>query len=88
MAASLEKALAKLIAKCHDRIRGADCQVVVPLGCDRNALVLQETTLQHLLPRPKDDAALVEMAEHANHGGVSLRQIEAGRSLCMKAFSH
>ena len=64
MAASLEKALAKLIAKCHDRIRGADYQVVSPLAYDRNTLVLQD------LLRPKDDAASVEMVEHANQDGV------------------
>ena len=68
MEVSKEKALAKLTAKYHDKIRGAGCQVVSPLVCDQNAdLVLQETVLHLLLLRPIDGAASAEMAEHANH---------------------
>ncbi len=70
MAASWVKALAKLIAKYHDRTQGAGCQVVSPLAYDRNAdPALQETTLQLPL-RPKDGAASVEMAEHAQDDGA------------------
>ena len=64
MAASMEKALARLTAKFHDRIRGAGCQVVRPLAYDRKA----ETAL--LLPRSIDGAASAGTAEHAKHVGV------------------
>ena len=71
MVASMEKALAKSIAKYHDRIRAAGCLVVSPLAYDRNAdLVLQETVLQQLLLRRIDAATSAETAEHANHDGA------------------
>lgn len=71
MVASMEKALAKSIARYHDRIRGADCLVVRPLAYDRDAdLVPQETVLQQLLLRPINGAALAEIVEHANLDGV------------------
>ena len=71
MAASLEKALAKWIAKYPDRIRGAGCQGVKPLVYDWNAdPVLQEIVPQQLLLRPIDDAASAEIAEHVNYGGA------------------
>ena len=64
MVASMEKALARLTAKFHDRIRGAGCQVVSPLAYDWKV----ETAL--LLPRPIDGVASAETAEHAKHGVV------------------
>ena len=71
MVVSTEKALAKSIAMCHDRIRGAGYQGVDPPAHDQNAgLVPQETVLHQLLPRPTDGAASVEMEEHANHDGA------------------
>lgn len=67
MVASMERALVRLIGKYHDRIRGADSQVVSHLAYGQNAdPVLQETILHRLLLRPIDGAALAETAEHAN----------------------
>ena len=67
----MEKALATLIGRYHDRTRGVDCQGVSHLAYGLNADPVQrETILRQVLQRPIDGASLGEMAEHATHGRV------------------